>query len=356
MRIAVIGGGINGVMSAWALARRGCEVTLYERNTPMAATSSASTKLLHGGIRYLEHGHFGLVRESLHERAWWIAQAPHLAHPLEMMLPIYAAARRGRVALRLGLALYDFLAGGRGLGKTTWHDVRATLEKIPGIKQEGLMGAYSFFDGQMDDSGLGNWAAEQACKAGVTLLPHTPVASLSAHGRIMTENGQATNFDRVVNAAGPWAERLLLDSGLSSRFSIDPVRGSHLLIDRPLRQGVLLEVPNSERIFFVLPYLGKTLIGTTEVRQDLDDPIVCSVQERHDLIGYHNAYFDDKLADGDVLSSFAGVRPLLRSHADPSRSTREYHVERTERLITIFGGKWTTARALGEKVARVVLA
>ncbi|MSQ58106.1 MAG: glycerol-3-phosphate dehydrogenase/oxidase [Betaproteobacteria bacterium] len=355
MRVAVVGGGINGVMSAWALANLGCEVTVFERGELMGATSSASTKLLHGGIRYLEQGHFGLVREALRERTWWIQQAPHLARPIEILMPVYTSSRRGKWIMRLGLAVYDWLCGQRRLGTTRWLDPTQMQSRVPGIRRDGLLGAYAFFDGQMDDRALGCWAAEQAKAKGAECREHHPVNSITAHGELTTAGGKTHRYDRIVNAAGPWAGKLLRDSGIASRYELDLVRGSHLLLDRPLRQGILLEAPGSPRIFFVLPYQGRTLIGTTEARQTLDDSIRCSGEEQNALIELHNTYLEPAITAEDIQTTFAGLRPLLRSHANPTRATREYVLERTDRLVTIFGGKWTTSRALGEKAAALTL-
>lgn len=328
---------------------------MFERGELMGATSSASTKLLHGGIRYLEQGHFGLVREALRERAWWIEQAPHLAQPIEILMPLYASSRRGKWAMHLGLGLYDWLSGSRRLGTTRWLDPGDVQRRVPGLKAAGLRGAYAFFDGQMDDKALGCWAAEQAKAKGAGFRAHSLVQSVAAHGELTTTDGTIHRYERVVNAAGPWAGKLLQDSGIASRYELDLVRGSHLLVDRPLAQGVLLQVPNSSRIFFVLPYQGRTLIGTTEVRQNLGESIRCSEDEQNALIEMHNTYFNPPIAPADIRDTFAGVRPLLRSHANPTRATREYALERVDRLVTIFGGKWTTARALGEKAAALTL-
>lgn len=355
MDVAVVGGGINGVMSAWALARRGCRVTLFERDDIMAATSSASTKLLHGGIRYLETGQFRMVREALRERRGWIERAPTLAHALRILIPLHAESRRGRWLVRAGLGLYDLLAGQARLGPTTWlngEEVRAT---IPGFKPHGLRGAYAFYDGQMDDQALGFWAAEQARAAGVVFRCQCPVASVSTEGRLTTVEGVEYRFDRILNAAGPWAGRLLALSGIASGHELDLVRGSHLLLDRPLACGVLLEVPDSSRVCFVLPYQGKTLIGTTEVRQEHPESIVCSSAERDALVSLYNRYFDPPIGRSDAVQTFAGLRPLLKSHADATKATREYALERQGALVSIFGGKWTTSRALGEKAADLML-
>lgn len=355
MRVAVIGGGINGVMSAWSLARHGCEVTLFERGALMSATSSASTKLLHGGLRYLETGQLGLVREALRERRWWIEQAPHLAHPLRILIPVFRHSRRGRWLLRLGLSLYDLLAGDARLGPTQWLPVAQVRQTLPELRTGGLLGAYAFHDGQMDDHALGLWAAERASAAGVRVRAGTCVARLHTDGCLRTAEGDDLRFDRIVNAAGPWAASLLAHSGIATDHQLDLVRGSHLLIERPLRHAVLLEAPRSERVCFALPYQGSTLLGTTEERQTLADPVVMSVAERAFLRDMYDRHFDPPLSPADGERAFSGLRPLLKSHRNPTRALRGYALERRGNVITVFGGKWTTARALGEKVAASTL-
>lgn len=350
MRIAVAGGGINGVMSAWALARRGHGVDLYERGELMGATSSASTKLLHGGLRYLEHGEFGLVREALRERAWWIREAPRLARFVPLVVPVFKHSRRPRWMIEAGLTLYGWLAGGGEATGHRWLPPAEVLELARGLRADGLLGGYLFHDGQMDDRALGLWAAEQAARAGVALHPFTPVERVTPDGRVFA-GGRDMAYDRVVNASGPWARQLLDRSGIGSRYELDLVRGSHLVLPGEPGAGLLLEAPGERRIFFVLPWQGRTLLGTTEVRQGPDEPPACSEEERDYLLRAYNSCFFEPRSLRDVMASFSGIRPLIRSAADPSRASRESALERTGRLITIFGGKWTSAHALGERVA-----
>jgi glycerol-3-phosphate dehydrogenase len=353
LRVAVIGGGINGVMTAWALARDGHEVRVIERGRAMGATSSASTKLLHGGLRYLENGEFRLVRESLRERAWWIREAPRIAHPLQLALPVYDWSRRARLTVRLGLGLYGLLAGGRGLGPSRWHDRESLLRLLPDLRPTGLVGGFTFYDGQMDDLALGAWAVAQARAAGVRVDEQVPVERIDEQGTVWI-GGQGTGYDRIVNAAGPWTRSLLNASGIPAGHDLDLVRGSHLVIDRPLAIGVLAEVRGERRVAFALPWKGRTLVGTTERRQGLGEPVACSADEVDYLLRFHAAIFRQPAGAGEVVERFAGLRPLVRSSADPNRATREYAIETRGRVTSVFGGKWTTARALGEQVARQV--
>ncbi len=353
MQIAIVGGGINGVMTAWELARRGHAVQLLERHSLMSGTSSASTKLLHGGLRYLEQGDVRLVYEALHERAWWLRNAPHLTAVVEIFFPIYEHSPRGRLMLEIGLTLYDRLAGKAALGAHRWWRVSDLPPAARGLSRHGLRGAFSYFDAQMDDSALGLWAADQARQAGVTIADHTEVSCISADGEVVSKRG-SHRFDVVVNATGPWAKQILERGGIASTTRLDLVRGSHLVVRRPLSAGFALQTEHDRRLVFALPYHGhhgRTLIGTTEVRQSLSDPIECSADERQYLLSSYNRFFAEPIADSDVEMDFAGVRPLVDAGFSPREQRRGARIETLGRVVTIFGGKWTTARTLGRQAA-----
>ncbi len=349
MKLAIVGGGINGLSSAWQLALAGYQVTLFERDKIMQATSKSSSKLLHGGLRYLEQGEFRLVREALQERRWWLKKAPQLTRRLPILYPIYADSRRPRWQLKIGLWLYDAFAGRKGIGRHRWLTPQQTLRCSPQLQAEGLTGAYLFFDGQMDDQKLGLWMAQQCQKAGVQLIEDCPVQQLTTDAKLLTAAGWQ-QFDRVINVAGPWSQQLLQQSGLPEQ-PLDLVRGSHLLLPAISRYGHMLEVPGEARIVFVLPYQGRTLLGTTEVRQQITDPIACSDAERDYLLTVYNHYFQPAMDSSAVLADFAGVRPLLGGSASASKASREYQLDWQGQILTVSGGKWTTARALGKAVA-----
>lgn len=355
MKIAVIGGGINGLTSAWKLAQAGHQVQLFERDELMKATSAASSKLLHGGLRYLEQGEFRLVHEALQERRWWIKKAPKLTRRLPILYPIYRDGRRPRWQLKIGLSLYDLLSGRRGIGRHRWLNAVQTIRCSPDIQAEGLLGAYLFFDGQMQDQQLGLWVADQAKKLGVQIHEHCPVVAVDTQARIrLGSDGSWLHFDRVINVAGPWSNLLLEQSGLVPPQDIDLVRGSHLLLPPVSRYGHMLEVPGESRIVFVLPYQGQTLLGTTEVRQTIAEPIRCSEKERNYLLKVYNHYFITQKNIADIEREFAGVRPLLGGSAEATRASREYAMNWQGQLLTVTGGKWTTARALAKQVIQQI--
>jgi glycerol-3-phosphate dehydrogenase len=353
MRVAIVGGGINGVMSAWALRQRGHEVTLFERGVLMGATSAASSKLLHGGLRYLEQGDVRQVYEGLHERRWWMQHAPDLTRRVELFLPLYSHAPHGRLALAAGLAAYDLLAGRARLGRHRWWSRGRIPERASGLKRDGLRGAFSYWDAQMDDAALGRWAADRARDDGVVIHENTEVTHIAIDGELRTTS-DAMRFDVIANVAGPWARALLDASGIASHTRLDLVRGSHLVVNRPTEAGFALNLPSDGRLVFVLPHHGRTLVGTTEVRQTLADPIVCSAAEREYLVDAYNTFFVDAISDTDIETTFAGVRPLVDSGKSPHAQRRGETIEVEGRVVSVFGGKWTTSRLLGDRVADAV--
>lgn len=354
MKIGIIGAGINGVCIGWELASAGHGVTIYERDTPMAHTSRASSKLLHGGLRYLEQGEFRLVREALKQRRYWLDAAPELAKPLKLCLPVYCSSKRGKLILRLGLILYDGLASGSGLPGHRWLSAEQLLVDDPQLAHDGLQGGFAFWDCQMDDLQLGRWAVSMATQRGLVLNEGVEVRSVTEEGIITLGHGSWRKFDCVINVAGPWAAQLLNQSQIHSQYQLDLVRGSHLIVDRACPQAYLFEVPKDRRIFFVLPWQKKTLLGTTEIRQDDPNNPQVSESEVSYLLDAYNHYFLRKINKEDIIDTFSGVRPLIKSASNPSQATREYVIEQRHHLISVFGGKWTTARALARKVRNIV--
>ena len=344
-RVAVVGAGIVGACTAWALARRGVDCTLYERNQPMGETSRASSKLLHGGLRYLETGQFRLVGKALHARTDWLKLAPHLCHRLEMLLPMYRDKGRPQFVISAGIRIYDMLALGSGFPRARLLKPSAVLALQPGLSAKGLVGAWAFFDAQMDDFALGNWVIEQFRTLGGKLVTGHEIRDLAP----------LDGYHRIVNATGPWVMQLRKTLPGTPSHQLDWVRGSHIVLDRPCPAAMLLEVPGSSRIFFVLPYKGRTLIGTTEVRQPGPDNPGPSEDEIRYLLDAHNHYLAPAALRGDVVDAFSGVRPLLRSADNPSEATREWAFERTGKVLHIYGGKWTTAQLQGEEAAHRVL-
>ena len=349
-RVAVVGGGINGAGVAWELARRGYATVLFEKSRCGEQTSSRTTKMIHGGLRYLERMHVGLVRESLRERAWLIENLPQLVRPLEILLPVYADSPRSRATIRTGLVLYDALAAGSNIQRHASLSAEEILARLP-LSATDLRGGFSYWDAQVDDLALVRTVIAMARHDGVEVREMTPVTSLQPDGDGWMVNG--SRFDAVVNAAGPWMNGLLAAHGIRARYVLSLVRGSHVVLDRAMSDaGVLLQSVSDRRVFFVLPWKGGTLVGTTEVvhRDPLDD-VRASDDEIAYLIERFNRYFRDPISVDDVSSSFAGVRPLVGRASNPSAISRDSRIVRTGSLINVFGGKMTTFMSLARKVA-----
>ena len=357
MNIAVIGGGINGLCISWEAAKRGAQVTVFEKNKIMSQTSCASSKLLHGGLRYLENLDLKLVKEALAERAWWLENVPEFSNPIELHLPLFNSSIRSKTKYKIGLWLYDKLAGNKNIKNHQWLSKELFSNKNKHLKKKGLTGGFVFFDGQMLDYELGCWVAEQAISKGVRIIENVCVSKMEIDGNVYFANNKneienpesessCHTFDFVINSSGSYTEQLLIDSEILPKFQLDHIRGSHLIIDRTLSHGYLFEIPKDKRVFFVLPYKNQTLIGTTEVRQSLSETIAFSSEEIDYLISAYNHYFEKNINKEDVVHCFSGLRPLIKSSKNFSNSSREYAIQQNSKIISIYGGKWTTARSL----------
>lgn len=354
-RVAIVGGGINGAGIAWELARRDYEVVLFEKGICGSETSSRTTKMIHGGLRYLEHLQFGLVRESLRERAWLLEHAPSLVHPLELLLPLYDDSPRNALSIRAGLTLYDAFAGLSNIARHRTLDAERLAELVP-ITTEGLRGGFSYWDAQVDDFALVRTVVRSAEREGATIRERTRVDALDRDGEdwiITTGDGDEDRFDLLVNAAGPWMNELLRSNGIEAAYVLSLLRGSHIIVDRdPGTRGLLLQSTTDRRVFFALPWKGKTLVGTTEVRQHTTpDGVRPSTEEIEYLVHRFNRYFRAPLRRSEIVDAFAGVRPLVGRASNPSAIGRDFRVVRDGNVINVFGGKMTTFMALARKVA-----
>jgi len=357
--LIVIGGGIHGAGVARDAARRGLSISLFEQNDFASATSSASSKLVHGGLRYLEQLHLRLVRESLVERSTLVRIAGHLVRPLPFLAPIYDDAPRSRPWMRLGLTLYDLLATGHSLGRHRWLKPEEVLEREPGLKPEGLRGAFLFFDAQMNDARLCLENILSAQELGAQVRNYTPVDDLVVEdGRICgVRFGQDQELRArvVLNASGPWVQKLASHQELAEPVAPRLSRGSHI-VTRPLTRGhaLLLSSARDGRVFFVMPFKGRSLIGTTEVDHHggLDSVSATPEEIRYLLDEANLRVATAQLTPDDVLFSFAGVRAFEPQDASNSgRISREALVfDDAPGLISILGGKYTTYRAVAERV------
>ena len=217
--IGIVGGGINGLSIAWESAKRGADVTLFERNKIMEKTSRASTKLLHGGLRYLEHLEFNLVKESLHERNWWLNNVPSLTNKIELHLPIFSNSSRSRLKYKLGLWLYDKLSGSKNIKNHKWISKANFIKKNEELKSEKLKGGFVFYDGQMYDYELGCWVADKSKEEGSKIYENCEVKNLSVNGNLgVINNGNLKkySFDFIINASGSFTEKILINNNIKS--------------------------------------------------------------------------------------------------------------------------------------------
>jgi glycerol-3-phosphate dehydrogenase len=274
--------------------------------------------------------------------------------PIEILLPVYDDSPRSRFTLRVGLTLYDLLAGGHNIAKHRALSAGQLIERLP-LARAGLRGGFSYFDAQVDDYALARLVTDSAASEGAVIREETRVISLRRNGKqwIVGTTGGDDRFDFVINAAGPWMNALLAENRIRSRYRLSLVRGSHLVLkNRVAAAGMLLQSVSDRRVFFVLPWKGTTLVGTTEVMHggSLED-VSATDAEIDYLIARFNRYVRDPIGRDDIASTFAGVRPLVGRSTNPSALARDYRLERRGNLLNVFGGKMTTFRSLAEKVA-----
>jgi len=357
LKVAIIGGGINGLFISWLLSTLGHSVELYESSKVLKQTSSSSSKLLHGGIRYLEQGHLGLVKESLLDRSWWVSNAPQFARPIKICMPVYRDSQRSIVKLLAGGLLYRLLAGRYSLGPTSWKRKSRAHKDLSELNRCGLRGSVSFYDAQMNEESLGYWVRDKSREAGTKIFENTKVERFTSNGVLGTSRFGDREYDLIVNAAGPWVAQLNKDNKIDSNFSLTLIRGSHLILDRTINNPYLFQDPESSRVVFVLPYLGKTLVGTTEVTQSLSEEIICSEEERTYLLNIFNSRFRNRVDSSEIIREFSGLRPIVTPQGSFEESfsssiSREAAIESVGKLISVYGGKWTSAPSLSSKVVK----
>ncbi|MEZ5847738.1 MAG: glycerol-3-phosphate dehydrogenase [Geminicoccaceae bacterium] len=353
--LLVIGGGVNGAGIARDAAGRGLSVLLCEKDDLAEGTSSRSGKLVHGGLRYLEYHEFRLVREALIEREVLLRAAPHIIWPMRFVLP-HSPEQRPAWLIRLGLLLYDHLGGRKMLPATRALDLRRDPEG-KAVRDE-FTKAFEYSDCWVDDARLVVLNALAAAGSGAEILTRTAFRSARRNGDhwVAELDGRTVQCRCIVNAAGPWVERVIGMTGLNGKRRVRLVKGSHIITrkfwDGP--QAYLLQ-NTDKRVIFVNPYEGDmTLIGTTDIAHEGPaEDVAIDGSEVDYLLGVLNRYFRHRLTPADVLHSFSGVRPLYDDDAEnPSAVTRDYVFDIDDSdgapMLSVFGGKITTYRKLAE--------
>ncbi len=363
--VIVIGGGSTGLGVALDAAARGLSVAVFESHDLASGTSSRSTKLVHGGVRYLAQGHIPLVREALRERSTLLTHAPHNAHPITFVMPSYQWWEKPFYGV--GLKMYDALAGSHGLGATEFLSKSETQQALPGVRSEGLSGGVRYLDGQFNDARLAIDLARTAASLGALVFNYCNVIRLIEDaGQVVgvqvqdAETQQSYNVQShcVINAAGVWADALRgEDNQPPAAKLVEPSRGVHLVVSRdfmPTDSAMLIPKTRDGRVLFIVPWLGHLILGTT------DTPVQDAPREPHAdkadvdfILGEAAHYLERAPTRTDVLSCWAGLRPLVQSAAAGATSavSREHTVEiAANGLLTAVGGKWTTYRAMSEDV------
>jgi glycerol-3-phosphate dehydrogenase len=366
--LLILGGGITGAGVALDAVLRGLRVALIDKGDFASGTSSISSKLVHGGLRYLEQGDFRLVYEALHERRLLLRNAPHLVHPLRFLLPFYHGARVPPWKWRVGLFLYDLLAGAGNLSRSQGLTRSRMRRLIPDLKTDALLGGAEYHDAQMDDARLCLEVLQTAWHHGAIVANYVEAVAFektegSIHGVRAVDRVAGGDFSirarQVLNATGPWLDAICRLAGDDDGPRLRPTKGVHLVArDQGFESALLLLHPRDGRVFFVIPWLGKTLIGTTDTEEDLppEEAAVTSQDVAYLLEGY-NHHFRTPLANSDILGQFAGLRPLLRARpAEPSSRSREFRLfVSPSGLVSVGGGKFTTYRHMAEVITDMLV-
>jgi len=372
--IAIIGGGATGLGVALDAAARGLRVVLVESHDFAKGTSSRSTKLVHGGVRYLAQGNISLVREALHERTLLLNNAPYLAQPLPFVMPTYRWWEAGFYGA--GLKMYDVLAGRAGLGKTELLGRRKTLAYLPTLRAQGLQGGVKYWDGQFNDARLAIVLARTAASRGALLVNYCRATELTYdNGKVsgllcedqLTGNRYQLQSRCVVNATGVWVDELRQKDGLvvpgehgrATQPMVAPSQGVHMVVERDfLAADVAMMVPKTAdgRVLFAVPWLGKVILGTTDTpRDDLAREPMAFEDEIEFILSESAKYLRRAPTRADVKSIWVGLRPLVKPPQDEGNNTKGLSREHTilisrSGLVTVTGGKWTTYRAMAEDV------
>lgn len=360
--MVVIGGGATGLGIAVDAASRGYKILLVEQYDFGKGTSSRSTKLVHGGVRYLEHGNLKLVKEALRERGWLLKNAPHLTSVQPFIIPVKSFFQKFYYGI--GLRLYDFLSGKLSLGKTAFLSKKQTLDLLPALDPSRVKGGILYYDGQFDDSRLCIDLAATAVLHGATLVNYCKVTDLIKEKKKikglqiqLTQTGEefTIHTKSVINATGVFTDHILKMDDPDAENLVEPSQGIHLVVDKkcfPGHHALMIPKTDDKRILFAVPWLNKIVIGTTDTPVDeiTEEPLV--LEDEVDYILAHiNRYVKPAIDRTDILSVFAGLRPLVKSKENTSTAllSRDHVLMvSTSGLVTITGGKWTTYRKMAE--------
>jgi len=373
--LIIIGGGVNGAGIARDAAGRGLRTCLLEQGDLCQGTTRWSSRLVHGGLRYLEHAELGLVYESLHERETLLKIAPHLVQPLRLLIPIYKKGRRGKFMISAGMLLYDLLSMGKSVPNHEMLNAAEALEELPALNRDGLLGAAAYYDAQVTFAErLVVENALAAKEAGAQIHTYSRVDRILSADRcvrgvrytdLRSDRQSDLSASVVVNASGPWVDRVLEKTAQPPRQLMGGTKGTHIIVSRipgQPRIACYLEAESDGRPFFVIPWNGMLLIGTTDIRFDGNPgKVIAEDEEIKYLLSETNRVFPDaNLNSKNIHYHYTGVRPLPRKLKKAEGDITRRHIIKHHRriakgLYSIIGGKLTTYRSLAEEVTdRVV--
>jgi glycerol-3-phosphate dehydrogenase len=357
----IMGSGINGVAIARALAIEGKRVCVIDKSTIGVGASSNSSRLIHGGLRYLEHFEFSLVKEALRDQRYLLKNYPDLVERHPFYLPHYESSSRPAWMIKMGLFLYRFFS---------FHDKRPEtvsiaqyIKNFSAMKSDTLQGVYGYFDAMTQDLKLTQTIATEAIEAGALIKEHCKINNITFKDEAieLTLDDETLHTSLLINATGAWIDEVNTKFRMPSRYSIEKLSGVHLVLEGLLTPEPLIMETQSKRIIFVLPqaHENKTLIGTTEHTEiGQTDNVMVNEGDVSYLLREINIYLNKKLERDDVLSTFVGVRPIIKTRRDPSKMSREYkldlHKIKNHRLLHIYGGKLTTFHSLSKKVVQLL--
>jgi glycerol-3-phosphate dehydrogenase len=365
--VIIIGGGITGAGILREAVNAGYKALLLEANDFAFGTSSRSSKLIHGGFRYLRNKQYDVTKESVREREWMLKEADNLVTPLQFFLPDYIGSKTPRWQLKLGVVIYDFY--GRKWDHKHYN-AKELLENIPIMNPNNLAGAYRYCDAQMDDSRMVIRILKESVENGGYAINYAKVSGLlrGKEGRVCgviirdrsEPNGREFTAQAkvVINAAGPWSDEIR--AHIQKPAHLRKSRGSHLIFPRakfPLKYAVTLGHPKDNRAMFAIPWEGTTMIGTTDLDHPLslekrqDEPCASMEEIAYIMEALHNIFPTAEVTQADMISSFAGLRPIISTgKANPSDESRGHAVWEEDGLLTIAGGKYTTFRIMAADV------
>lgn len=367
--VLIIGGGITGAAIARDAAMRGLSVMLVERGDFAGGTSSRTSKLIHGGLRYLEHGHLHLVYESCRERVILLRTAPHLVQPLDFLIPIYHGDPRSLTKVQIGLRLYDLLAAGRRLRPHRIISADEVWSREPALERDGLVGGALYADCRMQDARLCLEIVLDAERRGAVCRNGVRAERLVMEdGRVVgaivrderTGRPETLAARAVVNAAGPWADRVIRMAQPEASPRLRPTKGIHIVLPRRIgAHALLVSSRRAGRVIFLIPWDNEMLVGTTETMvRDLPDEVEAEPEEVAYLLEeVHRVLPRAELTGDDVVATFAGLRPLIDwGGGEPGAVSRAHRiVEEPPGLVHVLGGKYTTHRAIAEAVVTRLL-